>query len=223
MVINNKKSAIQLNNETPLPESLQEILRIDEVTYKYLGFEMKKGEVDRKATMDKLEERIQCKLDEPVKRVEVFEARNWIHFINQNVMSVIRFYSGPVKFTLGWLDRVDRMIRQHMTNKGMLMKRGMATSRLYMKPDDMGLGLKSCVAVYLIELVRILLQYKWGTIFRQEWFWRMEQLTKRNGKGVWTREVKKGLKRFGSSLEWLSERIDICNNEIEMIRLDGGI
>ena len=55
MAINNKKSAIQLNIETPLPESLQEIPRIDEVTYKYLGFEMEKGEVDRKAMMDKLE------------------------------------------------------------------------------------------------------------------------------------------------------------------------
>ena len=47
----------------------------------------------------------------------MFEARNWIHFINQNVMSDIRFYSGPVKFTLGWLDRIDRLIRQHLTSK----------------------------------------------------------------------------------------------------------
>ena len=37
------------------------------------------------------------------------------------------------------------------------MKRGMATSRLYMKPDDMGMGLKSSVVVYLLELVRLLL------------------------------------------------------------------
>ena len=72
--------------------------------------------------------------------MDVFEARNRIHFINQNVMSVVRFYSGPVKFTLGWLDRMDRLIRQHLTQQGMLMKRGMATSRLYMSPDDMGLG-----------------------------------------------------------------------------------
>ena len=42
MVINHKKSAIQLNVETPLPESLQEIPRLDEITYKYLGFEMKR-------------------------------------------------------------------------------------------------------------------------------------------------------------------------------------
>ena len=42
MVINNKKSAIQLNVERPLPRSLQEIPRLDETTYKYLGFEMKK-------------------------------------------------------------------------------------------------------------------------------------------------------------------------------------
>ena len=47
------------------------------------------------------------------------------------------------------------------------MKRGMASSSLYMKPEDMGMGLKSCVAVYLLELVRRLLQYKMGTIFRQ--------------------------------------------------------
>ena len=112
--------------------------------------------------MSKLEERIKEKLDEPSKRVEVFEARNWIQFVNQNIMSVVRFYSGPVKFTLGWLDSIDKMIRQHLTQQGMLMKRGMATSRLYMSPDDMGLGLKSCVAVYLLELVRLFLQYKWG-------------------------------------------------------------
>ena len=132
----------------------------------------------------------------------MFETRNWIQFINQNVMSVVRFYSVPVKFTLGWLDRVDMMIREHLTKHGLLMKRGMATSRLYMKPDDMGLGLKSSVAVYLLELVRLLLQYKWGTIFRQEWFWRMEELTKKNGKGIWMREIEKILKRFDASLEW---------------------
>ena len=63
----------------------------------------------------------------------------------------------------------------------MLMKRGMATSRLYMSPDDMGMGLRSCVGVYLLELVRLLLQYKWGTIFRSEWFWRMDEATKRSG------------------------------------------
>ena len=135
-------------------------------------------------------------------------------------MSVVRFYSGPVKFTLGWLDRIDLTIRQHLTQQGMLMKRGMATSRLYMEPDDMGLGLKSSVAVYLLEPVRLFLQYKWGTIFRQEWFWRMEELTRRNGKGVWMREMEKVLKRFDASLEWLTERIGMREDEIEKIRCD---
>ena len=107
--------------------------------------------------MDKLEERIKDKLDEPTKRVGSFEARNWIHFIDQNVTSLVLFYSGPVKFTLGLFDRIDKMFRQHLTSQGMLMKRGMATSRLYMSPDDMGLGLKSCVGVYMLELVRLLL------------------------------------------------------------------
>ena len=142
MVINAKKSAIKLNTETPLPESLQEIPRMDEETYKYLRFEMKKGEIERKEMMKRLEEMTKEKLAEHTKRVEVFEARNRIQFINQNVMSLVRFYSGPVKFTLGWLDRIDMMIRQHLTKQGMLMKRGMATSRLYMSQDDTGMGLK---------------------------------------------------------------------------------
>ena len=109
--------------------------------------------------MKRLEERIHEKLEEPTRRVETFESRNWIHFINQNVMSVVRFSSGPVKFMLGWLDRVDNEVGQRLTRQGLVMKRGMATNRLYMKLDDMGMGLKSCVAVYLLELVRII-QYK---------------------------------------------------------------
>ena len=77
-------------------QSLQDIPRLDKVTYKYLGFEMKKGEVDQKEMARKLEERIKEKLEEPTRRVEVFEARNWNQYVNQNIMSVIRFFSGPI-------------------------------------------------------------------------------------------------------------------------------
>ena len=98
------------------------------------------------------------------------------------------------------------------------MKRGMSTSRLYMKRDDMGMGLKSCVGVYLLEIVRLPLQYKWGTIDRQEWFWRMEEITKRNGKCVWLLEIEKVLKRFDASLEWFIERVQFREEEIEKIR-----
>ena len=111
----------------------------------------------KKMMMKRLEDRIKEKLEEPTKRIEIFESRNWVQYVNQNIMSVVRFLSGPVKFTLGWLDRIDKMIRQHLTQQGMMMKRGMATSRLNMKPDDMGFCLKSCVGVYLLELTRILL------------------------------------------------------------------
>ena len=65
MVINTKKSAIQLNCETPLQESLQEIPRMDETTSTYLGFQMKKGEIEGKEMMTKLEGGIMEKLDEP--------------------------------------------------------------------------------------------------------------------------------------------------------------
>ena len=57
-----------------------------------------------------------------------------------------------------------------------------------------------------------------GTIFKSEWFWRMEELTKRNGKGVWVREIEKALKRFGASLEWLMERISLREEEMDIIR-----
>ena len=99
-------------------------------------------------------------------------------------MSVVRFDSGQVKFTIGWLDRVDMRIRQHLTQQGLVIKRGMATRRLYTKPQDMGLGLKSSVGVYLLERVRIIFQHEWGTILRREWFWRMEELIKGNGMGI---------------------------------------
>ena len=55
----------------------------------YQGFEMKKGEVDRKVMTAKPEERIKDKLAEPTKMVEVFETKNWIQYVNQNVMSIV--------------------------------------------------------------------------------------------------------------------------------------
>ena len=140
MVINTKKSAIQLSIKTPLPEPLLDIPRMDNVIYRYLRFEMKKGDVNGEVMTRRIEERIEDKLKEPAQRVEVFKAKNLTQLINQNIMSVVRFYSGPVKFTLGWLDRIDRTIRRHLAQQGMLMKRGMATSSLYMSPDDMGTG-----------------------------------------------------------------------------------
>ena len=56
----------------------------------------------------KLEEWIREKLEEPTRRVDVFEARNWTQYANQNFMSVTRFFCGPVKFTLWWLDRIEK-------------------------------------------------------------------------------------------------------------------
>ena len=191
MGINTKKFAIQLRVETPLQESLQDIPRLDETTYKYLGYEMKKGDVEIRDVMDKLEARIKDKEKEPTLRVEVLAVKK-VHFINQNVMCGIRFYSGPDKFNIGWLDKIDRMVRQHLTQQGMLLERGVETSRLFMSPDDMGFRMKSCFGVYLLELVR-LLKYKWGTILRQEWFRMMEEVIMRRGKGVRFRETRSDL------------------------------
>ena len=46
----------------------------------------------------------------------------------------------------------------------------------------------------------------------------MEELTKRNGKGVWLREIEKVLKRFDSSIEWLRDRIAMREEEMDRIR-----
>ena len=61
----------------------------------------------------KLEERIEEKLEEPTRRVGTFESRNRVQYVNQITVSVVQFYCGPVKFTLGWLDRIDVLISQH--------------------------------------------------------------------------------------------------------------
>ena len=49
----------------------------------------------------------------------------------------------------------------------------------------------------------------------------MGELTKRNGKGVWMREIEKALKRFGASLEWLTERMGQRDGEMDSIRQNG--
>ena len=60
--------------------------------------------------MEKLEAIIREKLEEPMKRVALFEFENRIEFVNQNVMGVVRFSRGPDRFTLGWLAGIDTMI-----------------------------------------------------------------------------------------------------------------
>ena len=51
----------------------------------------------------------------------------------------------------------------------------------------------------------------------------MEELTKRNGKGVWLREIEKVLERFDASLEWLLERIETREEEMDEVRRDDQI
>ena len=46
----------------------------------------------------------------------------------------------------------------------------------------------------------------------------MEEATKRNGKGVWVREIENVLKRFDSSIEWLIERISLRDAKLEVIK-----
>ena len=44
----------------------------------------------------------------------------------------------------------------------------------------------------------------------------MEELTKKNWKGIWMGEIEKVFKRFGASIEWLLERIGMRERDIEL-------
>ena len=46
----------------------------------------------------------------------------------------------------------------------------------------------------------------------------MEELRKKNGKGIWIKEIEKGLKRFDASLQWLIERIELREREMDNLR-----
>ena len=46
-------------------------------------------------------------------------------------------------------------------------------------------------------------------------------MSKRNGKGVWMRAIENVLKRFGASLEWLTERMGQREGEMDAIRQNG--
>ena len=48
----------------------------------------------------------------------------------------------------------------------------------------------------------------------------MEEITKKNGKGIWLREIGKVLKRFDASIEWLGQRITMREEEMEKIKRD---
>ena len=43
----------------------------------------------------------------------------------------------------------------------------------------------------------------------------MEEMTKRNWKGVWTCEIKKVLRLFAASIEWLMEQIGLYEEEMK--------
>ena len=58
--------------------------------------------------IEKVEVRKREKLEEPSKRVDDFEVMNWARFINRNVMSAVRFFSGPSSSPSGGLTELIR-------------------------------------------------------------------------------------------------------------------
>ena len=86
---------------------------MDETTNKCPDFETMKEKAERKKEMmEKLEEMFKDKLETPTWRVEVFESRNCVLKVNQNVNERDQVLQLAGKFTLGLLDRMDWLIRQ---------------------------------------------------------------------------------------------------------------
>ena len=82
----------------------------------------------------------------------MFEARNRIHFIYRNITNVVRFYSGPIKFTLLWLDGIDKMVGQHPTTRDADEERNGDKPPPH-EARKHGDGLNSCVGICLLELL----------------------------------------------------------------------
>ena len=49
----------------------------------------------------------------------------------------------------------------------------------------------------------------------------MEELTKRNGKGVWMSKIEKCLRRFDSSLESFVDRVNLRDEQLRSSEEDG--
>ena len=118
-------------------------------------------------------------------------------------MSVVRFCSGPVKFALGWLDKINSMIRQHLTQQGMLMKMNGNKLPLHEARRHGNGPEELCWSIPLgagenPPPIQVGNHLPAGVVLEDGG----GDDEKRHGKGVWLRKIEKGLKRFDASLEW---------------------
>ena len=93
---------------------------------------------------------------------------NTIRKINNDIISKLRYGFSIVPWKLGELEKIDKQIRKSLIQL-QLYSRNIPKSRLYVKINELGLGLMSARDECGKELLRIYLKYKYQTQEYEKW------------------------------------------------------
>ena len=153
MKINEKESGYAVHGNIIAPQSIKE--KHPEVTednkYKYLGlqiYEVNKDKFNEEFIISKITKSI-----EEIKKLDL-NNKTTIKCINTQIMSLIRYFIGPIIFSIGCLNKVDTLIRKALYEMD-YMKKYQCGQRLYLKEDYLGGSLISARDMHLKTLINI--------------------------------------------------------------------
>ncbi|BFU25253.1 hypothetical protein, conserved [Entamoeba histolytica] len=123
-----------------------------------------------------------------------YSSLNTIRKINSDIISKLRYGFCIVTWKLGELEKIDKQIRKSLIQL-QLYSRNIPKSRLYVKINEMGLGLMSARDECAKELIRIYLKYKWKSSTE---IGEMIETIKENPNGI----IKRMKKVFGKKINF---------------------
>ena len=97
-----------------------------------------------------------------------YSSINTIRKINNDIISKLRYWFSIVLLKLGELENIDKQIRNSLIHL-QLYSRNIPKSRLYVKINELGLGLMSTRDECDKELLRIYLKYKYQIQEYDKW------------------------------------------------------
>ncbi|BFU24575.1 hypothetical protein, conserved [Entamoeba histolytica] len=127
--------------------------------YKYLGIE-----IGDKVNINKYCTRILNDVSSILSSLNTmkYSSLNTIRKINSDIISKLRYGFCIVTWKLGELENIDKQIRKSLIQL-QLYSRNIPKSRLYVKINELGIGLMSARDECAKELLRIYLKYKYQT------------------------------------------------------------
>ncbi|BFU26494.1 hypothetical protein, conserved [Entamoeba histolytica] len=123
-----------------------------------------------------------------------YSSLNTIRKINSDIISKLRYGFCIVPWKLGELEKIDKQIRNSLIQL-QLYSRNIPKSRLYVKINELGLGLMSARDECVKELLRIYLKYKWRSNTE---IGEMIEAIKENPNGI----IKRMKKAFGKKINF---------------------